>query len=118
MPPVVPPFLIGLIAAPLAKRFLKPLMRGVVKTSVGLALEVKKATHEAGENIHDLAAEVAAEMVAAQMATGDVEARSGDGQQAAESETPKGEKDEAAARAEGEARAPKIRATAGAGKAR
>lgn len=113
MPPVVPPFLIGLIAAPLAKRLLKPLMRGVVKTSVGLALEVRKATLEAGENIHDLAAEVAAEMVAAQIAAGDVEAHSGDGQRAAESSTPKSEKDEAAARPDAEARAPKIRTTAG-----
>ncbi|MFJ9413781.1 MULTISPECIES: DUF5132 domain-containing protein [unclassified Streptomyces] len=67
MPPVVPPFLIGLIAAPLAKRLFKPLVRGVVKTSVGLAMEVKKAAHEAGEGIQDLAAEVAAEMVTAQM---------------------------------------------------
>ncbi|MER5846152.1 DUF5132 domain-containing protein [Streptomyces sp. NPDC002012] len=115
MPPVVPPFLFGLIAAPLARRLLKPLMRGVVKASVGLAVEVKKATLEAGENIHDLAAEVAAEMVAAQIAAGDVEARSGDGQQASESSAPK---DEAAAKAEGEARAPKIRASVGAGKPR
>lgn len=118
MPPVVPPFLFGLIAVPLARRLLKPLMRGVVKTSVGLALEVKRATLEAGENIHDLAAEVAAELVAAQLAAGDAEARSGDGQQAAQSSTPKSEKDEAAAWADAEARAPKIRPTAGAGKAR
>lgn len=115
MPPVVPPFLIGLIAAPLAKRLLKPLMRGVVKTSVGLVLEVKKATLEAGENIHDLAAEVAAEMVAAQIAAGDAEARPDDGQRTAGSSAPKGEKDEAATQADGEARAPKIRTTAGTG---
>lgn len=118
MPPVVPPFLFGLIAAPLARRLLKPLMRGVVKASVGLAVEVKKATLEAGENIHDLAAEVAAEMVAAQIAAGDVEARSGEGQQASESNAPKGAKDETAAKAEGEARAPKIRPSVGAGKPR
>ncbi|MFG2140186.1 DUF5132 domain-containing protein [Streptomyces sp. NPDC048650] len=67
MLPVVPPFLIGLIAAPVAKRMIKPLVRGVVKTSVGLAMEVKKAAHEAGEGIQDLAAEVAAEMVTAQL---------------------------------------------------
>ncbi|GKQ34880.1 DUF5132 domain-containing protein [Streptomyces sp. A012304] len=70
MPPVVPPFLIGLIAAPLAKRVVKPLMRGLVKTSVGLVLEVKRAAHEAGEGLQDLAAEVTAEVVAAQMADG------------------------------------------------
>ncbi|MFD8804339.1 DUF5132 domain-containing protein [Streptomyces sp. NPDC059597] len=117
MPPVVPPFLIGLIAAPLAKRLFKPLMRGVVKTSVGLVLEVKKVTAEAGENIHDLAAEVAAEMVAAQIAAGDGGTRSNDDRQGAASGSPKDEKEgAAAARADGEARAPKIRATAGSGK--
>ncbi|MEV7864024.1 DUF5132 domain-containing protein [Streptomyces hirsutus] len=68
MPPVVPPFLIGLIAAPLAKRLMKPLVRGVVKTSVGLVMEVKRAASEAGENMQDLAAEATAEMIAAQVA--------------------------------------------------
>lgn len=71
MPPVVPPFLIGLIAAPLAKRVVKPLVRGLVKTSVGLVMEVKRAAHEAGEGLHDLAAEVTAEVVAARMPGGD-----------------------------------------------
>ncbi|GAA3379178.1 hypothetical protein GCM10020367_61700 [Streptomyces sannanensis] len=68
MPPVVPPFLIGLIAAPLAKRIAKPLMRGLVKTSVSLVMEVKRAASEANEGIHDFAAEVTAEMIAVQMA--------------------------------------------------
>ncbi|WP_326784396.1 DUF5132 domain-containing protein [Streptomyces sp. NBC_00151] len=102
MPPVVPPFLIGLIVAPLAKRVLKPLMRGVVTTSVGLVMEVKKAAQEAGENIHDLAVEVAAEMVAAQIV-------SGDDQRPAEGAASNAEKDEA--------RTPKIRANVGAAKA-
>jgi len=70
MPPVVPPFLIGLIAAPLAKRIVTPLMKGLVKTSVGLVLEVKRAAHEATEGLHDLAAEVTAEVMAAQLAAG------------------------------------------------
>ncbi len=70
MPPVVPPFLIGLIAAPLAKRIVTPLMKGLVKTSVGLVMEVKRAAHEASEGLHDLAAEVTAEVMAAQLATG------------------------------------------------
>ncbi|MFB7508717.1 DUF5132 domain-containing protein [Streptomyces broussonetiae] len=68
MPPVVPPFLIGLIAAPLVKRLGKPLVRGVVKASVGLGIEVKRAVHEAGEGIHSLAAEATAEVLAAQTA--------------------------------------------------
>ncbi|MER7753834.1 DUF5132 domain-containing protein [Kitasatospora sp. NPDC097643] len=62
MPPVVPPFLVGLIVAPLAKRIAKPLLRGIVKTSIGLVVEVKKVAHEASEGIQDLAAEVTAEM--------------------------------------------------------
>jgi hypothetical protein len=110
MPPVVPPFLIGLIVAPLAKRLLKPVFRGVVKTSVGIVMEVKKAAQEAGENIHDLAAEVAADMVVAQVA-------SGDGRRTTESVAPKDNMDEAAGRAEGDERTPRIRATADAGKA-
>ncbi|WP_405912204.1 DUF5132 domain-containing protein [Streptomyces sp. NBC_00963] len=106
MPPVVPPFLFGLIVAPLAKRLLKPLVGGVVKASVGIAMEVKKAAQEAGENIHDLAAEVAADVVAAQIAAGETESHSVDGQHA----TGQG--------AKGEPRTPKIRTTgSAAGKA-
>ncbi|WP_037908351.1 DUF5132 domain-containing protein [Actinacidiphila yeochonensis] len=67
MPPVVPPFLIGLIVGPLAKRLVRPLAKGLLKTSVGLALEVKRVAHEANEGLHDLAAEVTAEVVAAQL---------------------------------------------------
>ncbi|WEH38312.1 DUF5132 domain-containing protein [Streptomyces sp. AM 2-1-1] len=112
MLPVVPPFLVGLIVAPVAKRLLKPLVSGVVRTSVGIAMEVRKAAQEAGENIHDLAAEVAADVVAAQIAASDTGGHSVVGQRAAGS----GTKDGAA---EGETRTPKIRGTAGsaAGKA-
>ncbi|MEU9451872.1 DUF5132 domain-containing protein [Streptomyces sp. NPDC048277] len=70
MPPVVPPFLIGLITASLVKRLGKPLVRGVVKASVGLGIEVRRAVHEAGEGIHDLAAEATAEVLAVQTAQG------------------------------------------------
>ncbi|MER7053894.1 MULTISPECIES: DUF5132 domain-containing protein [unclassified Streptomyces] len=62
MLPVVPPFLIGLVTASLVKRVGKPLVRGIVKASVGLGLEVQKAVHEAGEGIQDIAAEASAEM--------------------------------------------------------
>ncbi|MEU9669724.1 DUF5132 domain-containing protein [Streptomyces bobili] len=68
MLPVVPPFLIGLVAAPLLKRLGKPVMRGIVKTSVSLGIEVKRAVHEAGRGIQDLAAEATAEVLAVQMA--------------------------------------------------
>ena len=36
-------------------------MRGVVKATVALALEVKKAAAEAGEEFQDIAAEVSAD---------------------------------------------------------
>ncbi|MEU3345418.1 DUF5132 domain-containing protein [Streptomyces sp. NPDC006700] len=65
MPPVVPPFLIGLIAGPLLDRVGKPLLRGIIKTSVALTLEVKRAAIEAGEEIQELTAEVAAGRLAA-----------------------------------------------------
>jgi hypothetical protein len=68
MPPFVPPFLAGLVVAPVAKRIVKPLLKGIVKTSVGLVLEVKKAAQEAGEGIQGLAAEVAAEKSAGDLA--------------------------------------------------
>ncbi|GAA3131060.1 DUF5132 domain-containing protein [Streptomyces echinatus] len=70
MPPVVPPFLIGLIAASLVKRVGKPLVRGLVKTSVSLGVEVKRAVQEAGEGIQDLAAEATAEVLTARTAQG------------------------------------------------
>jgi hypothetical protein len=125
MPPVVPPFLIGLIVAPLAKRLLKPVFRGVVKASVGVVMEVKKAAQEAGENIHDLAAEVAAEVVAAQVVGGEVLARSdnapvrseGADPSASSGPSPSEVKDDTVGRAEGEAKLHKARATVTAGKA-
>ncbi|GGL95241.1 hypothetical protein GCM10010129_43860 [Streptomyces fumigatiscleroticus] len=64
MLPVVPPFLVGMAAAPLVKRVAKPLVRGVIKTSVGLTLEIRRAVIEAGEDIQSLTAEVAAEELA------------------------------------------------------
>ncbi len=67
MPPVVPPFLIGLVAASLVKRLGKPVVRGLVKTTVSIGIEAKRAVTEAGEGIHDLAAEATAEALAAQM---------------------------------------------------
>ena len=60
MLPAVPPFFVGLIAAPLVKRVAKPLVRGIIKTSVGLTLEVRRAAIEAGDEIQDLTREVAA----------------------------------------------------------
>ncbi|MET8626313.1 DUF5132 domain-containing protein [Kitasatospora sp. NPDC004669] len=67
MLPPVPSFLLGLLVAPLAKRLAKPLVVGVVKTSVVLAMEVKKVAHQANEGLQDLAAEATAEMIGAQL---------------------------------------------------
>lgn len=68
MAPVVVPFAVGLVTAPLMKRVAAPLIRGVIKTSVSVAMEVKRAAQQAGEELHDLAAEVSAEMFAADLA--------------------------------------------------
>ncbi|MFC9930571.1 DUF5132 domain-containing protein [Streptomyces sp. NPDC127190] len=68
MPPVVPPFLIGLLTASLVKKVGKPVLHGLVKTSVGLGLEVRKAVHEASEEIQGLASEATAEILAARAA--------------------------------------------------
>ncbi|MGV4988825.1 DUF5132 domain-containing protein [Streptomyces sp. NRAIS4] len=65
--PVIAPFLLGLVLAPAAKRFARPLVHGTIKTTVGLAMEMKKAAHQAGEEFHDIAAEVTAEMINAEL---------------------------------------------------
>lgn len=67
MPPAVPSFLLGLVVAPVAKLVAKPLALGAVKAAVTLAVEVKKVAHQANEDIHDLAAEVTADMINAEL---------------------------------------------------
>lgn len=67
--PVLVPYLLGLVTAPLMVKVVKPLLRGTVKTTVGLALQVKKVAAEAVEDVQDLAAEASAEMVATEMAS-------------------------------------------------
>ncbi|MFJ9413362.1 DUF5132 domain-containing protein [Streptomyces sp. NPDC101227] len=47
----------------------KPLVRGIIKTSVGLTLEVRRAAIEAGEEIQDITQEVAAEKLASSART-------------------------------------------------
>ncbi|MGH3854137.1 MAG: DUF5132 domain-containing protein [Pseudonocardiaceae bacterium] len=58
--PVLAPYAIGVVTAPLVVKAVKPLLRGVVKATVAVSLEVKRAASEAGEEIHDIAAEVGA----------------------------------------------------------
>ena len=67
MPSVIPPFIVGLIAAPLLKKVARPVLRGAVKGSISLVAEVKRAAHEAGEGLQDLAAEATADLFAADL---------------------------------------------------
>jgi Protein of unknown function (DUF5132) len=76
MPPFVP-YLIGLVTAPLVVKVVKPLLRGTVKTTIEVGLQVKKLAAEAAEDLQDLAAEASAEMAAAEMTAGKTGTRSG-----------------------------------------
>jgi len=69
MPPFVVPYLIGLVTAPLAGAVTKALFRGTVKTTVGLALQLKKLAAEASEELQDLTAEASAEFAATEVQT-------------------------------------------------
>lgn len=55
------PYLIGVVTAPLVGKIVKPILRGTIKASVGLALEAKRAAAEAGAEFHALAIEVSAD---------------------------------------------------------
>lgn len=66
IPPFVAPFLMGLVTAPLARTIVKPLVLGTVKTTIGIALQVRKLAAEAAEDLQDLAAEAGAGIIAAE----------------------------------------------------
>lgn len=68
LPTALTPYLLGLVTAPLIAKVVKPILRGTVKTTVGLALQAKKLASEAVEDVQDLAAEASAEMVSAEAA--------------------------------------------------
>ncbi|MGH3874957.1 MAG: DUF5132 domain-containing protein [Pseudonocardiaceae bacterium] len=57
-PPVVAPYVIGVVTAPLVVRIIRPIVRGTVKASVGIVLEAKRAAAEAGAEFQGIAAEV------------------------------------------------------------
>ncbi len=63
-PPVVTPYLLGVVTAPLVVRIVRPIVRGTVKASVGLSLEAKKAAAEVRQEYQGLTAEVSADMAA------------------------------------------------------
>ncbi|MGH3931073.1 MAG: DUF5132 domain-containing protein [Pseudonocardiaceae bacterium] len=48
---------------------LKPLVRGTVKTTIGVALQVKKLAVEAAEDLQDLAAEASADVTTPKVET-------------------------------------------------
>lgn len=62
--PLVKPFLVGVVAAPVGWAVLKPIFRGVVKASVMAALEAKRLAAEATVEFQDVAAEASADMAA------------------------------------------------------
>lgn len=62
---ILAPYMVGVVTAPLVARVLKPLFRGVVKASVGITLEAKKAAAEVREEFQDIAAEATVAKVAA-----------------------------------------------------
>jgi uncharacterized protein DUF5132 len=62
--PVVTPYLLGVVTAPLVVRVFKPIVRGTVRASVGLAMEAKKAAAEAGQEYRAIAAEESGELAA------------------------------------------------------
>lgn len=57
LPSFVVPYVIGAVTAPLAAMVIKPILRGTVKTTIGVALQVRKLAVEAAEDLQDLAAE-------------------------------------------------------------
>jgi hypothetical protein len=61
------PFVAGVVAAPLVKGIVKPLVLGIVTTSVGVGLELKRAVLRTGEGLQDLAAEASADRFAAEV---------------------------------------------------
>lgn len=67
---IVLPYLIGVAVAPLIGMITKPLIRGAIKTTIKISLEVKKLAAEAAEDLQDLAAEASAEFVTAKTKSG------------------------------------------------
>jgi Protein of unknown function (DUF5132) len=63
-PPVVTPYLLGVVTAPLVVKIFKPVVRGTVKASVGLAMEARRAAAEAGQEYRAIAAEESADLAA------------------------------------------------------
>ncbi len=69
---VAAPYLIGVVTAPLLVGVLKPLVRGIVKTTVTIGLQTRKLAAEAREEFQDITAEASAEMASRAAMTAEV----------------------------------------------
>ncbi|MGH3930500.1 MAG: DUF5132 domain-containing protein [Pseudonocardiaceae bacterium] len=69
LPSFVVPYLVGAVTAPLVGAVIKPIVRGTVKTTISIALQMKKLAAEAAEGVQDLAAELSADFDAPQAET-------------------------------------------------
>lgn len=63
-------YLVGTATAPLMGMMVKPLVRGTVKTTIGIGLQVKKLAAEMTEKLQDLAAEASVDFAAAETKSG------------------------------------------------
>jgi hypothetical protein len=59
-------YFVGIATAPLMGTMVKPLVRGTVKTAIGIGLQVKKLAAEVSEELQDIAAEASVDFVAAE----------------------------------------------------
>ncbi|MEU2083863.1 DUF5132 domain-containing protein [Streptomyces albus] len=66
--PVFPAFMAGILTAVLAKKVAKPAVRSVVKTSLKLAADTRRAAHELNDELRDITAEAGAELFLDEMA--------------------------------------------------
>jgi hypothetical protein len=57
-------YFVGIATAPLMGTMVKPLVRGTVKTTIGIGLQVKKLATEVAEELQDIAAEASVDFVA------------------------------------------------------
>lgn len=69
LPAFVVPYVIGAVTAPLAAMVIKPILRGTVKTTIGVALQIKKLAAETAEDLQDLAAEASSGFDAPELET-------------------------------------------------
>jgi hypothetical protein len=63
-------YFVGIATAPLMGTMVKPLVRGTVKTTIGIGLQVKKLAAEVAEELQDLAAEASVDFAAAETKPG------------------------------------------------